>query len=75
MTDHYDTLGVDRDATPDQIRKAYKKKASDAHPDRQGGDDKAMAAINAARDCLMDEQRRIQYDATGQDGPEFSREE
>lgn len=75
MTDHYDILGVARDATPDQIRKAYKTKASAAHPDRRGGDDSAMAAVNAARDCLMDAQRRLRYDATGADEPTDSIEE
>lgn len=67
MSDHYSTLGVPADATPADIKKAYRRKAGKAHPDK-GGDGKAMAEINRAYAVLGDEQRRIEYDRTGSDG-------
>lgn len=67
MTDHYDTLGVPRDATADEIKAAARRAASEAHPDRDGGSDERMKAVNAARDVLLHPERRAQYDATGSD--------
>lgn len=72
---HYETLGVPRDATDEQIRDAARKASSKAHPDREGGSDEAMAAINAARDVLLDTERRAQYDATGSDKQAASRDD
>lgn len=67
---HYDTLGVAHDATPEQIKAAYRRKASAFHPDRGEPSEKedrqqAMAAVNAAHDVLSDPERRARYDATG----------
>lgn len=67
MTKHYDTLGIKPDATAADIKKAYRRKAGKAHPDK-GGDGKEMAEINRAYAVLGDEQRRIEYDRTGSDG-------
>ncbi len=67
MTQHYDTLGIKPDATAADIKKAYRRKAGKAHPDK-GGDGKDMAEINRAYAVLGDEQRRIEYDRTGSDG-------
>lgn len=64
---HYDTLGVSRDADHAEIRRAYRAKASAAHPDREGGSTEAMQAINRAFEVLSDAERRAQYDATGSD--------
>lgn len=64
---HYETLGVARDATDAQIKRAYRKLAGRLHPDREGGDAERMQAINAAYAVLGDEARRAQYDATGSD--------
>lgn len=64
---HYETLGVARDATPEQIKAAYRKASKKAHPDK-GGSDEAMAAVNQAHDVLSDPERRKHYDRTGQDG-------
>lgn len=61
--DHYETLGVERDATDDQIRTAARRAASQAHPDREGGSHERMQAVNKARDVLLDPQRRERYDA------------
>lgn len=68
MPDLYETLGVARDATPDEIRAAARKAASAAHPDRAGGSDEAMAAVNKARDVLLDPARRQAYDTSGATG-------
>lgn len=48
----WQVLGVDSHATPDQVRDAYRRLASDHHPDR-GGDEQQMMRINAARDALL----------------------
>lgn len=65
MADHYDTLGVQRDASPAEIKAAYRRAANANHPDKHGGDGKAMAQVNAAYEVLSDAERRAQYDATG----------
>ena len=61
MTDHYSTLGVARNATPDEIKRAYRKLASVTHPDK-GGDKEQFQKIQAAYEVLGDPQRRSQYD-------------
>ncbi len=66
---HYDTLGVARDATPDEIKAAYRQAASRAHPDREGGSADSMKAVNVANDVLSDPERRARYDQTGHDAP------
>jgi curved DNA-binding protein len=59
--DHYTTLGVDRNATPDEIKKAYRKLASKHHPDR-GGDTAEFQKIQTAYDVLGDPAKKQQYD-------------
>lgn len=59
---HYDTLGVPRDAAAAQIKAAFRKLASEHHPDR-GGDTAKAAAVNDAYACLSDSERRARYDA------------
>lgn len=66
---HYDTLGVPPDATPEQIRAAYRRSSSAAHPDREGGSTERQAAINRAWQVLGDPEARARYDATGDDRP------
>jgi curved DNA-binding protein CbpA len=66
---HYDTLGVPPDAGADEIKTAFRRKASEHHPDK-GGDDKAMAEVNRAYAVLSDPARRQQYDTTGDDAEE-----
>lgn len=63
---HYETLGVARDATPTQLKKAFRMAAHKAHPDK-GGDVEAFQAIQKAYAVLSDPERRAQYDATGSD--------
>lgn len=60
--DLYETLGVSPDATPDQIKKAYRKRALECHPDRGGGDEAAFKALEAAYGVLSDSEKRACYD-------------
>lgn len=59
--DHYKTLGVAKTATPDEIKKAYRKLASQHHPDK-GGDTAKFQEIQTAYDTLSDQQKRQSYD-------------
>jgi len=61
---HYDTLGVARDASPDEIKQAFRRRSSECHPDK-GGDADQQAAVNRAWETLGDPERRAEYDATG----------
>lgn len=61
MTDHYQILGVAKTATADEIKKAYRKLASQHHPDK-GGDTKKFQEIQTAYDTLSDPNKRAQYD-------------
>ncbi len=70
MPSLYETLGVARDASVDEIRKAYKSLAREKHPDR-GGDAEEFKAIQQAHETLSDEGKRRMYDMTGSvDGQE-----
>jgi molecular chaperone DnaJ len=61
MTDHYATLGVSKTATFDEIKRAFRKLASQHHPDK-GGDTQKFQAIQQAYATLGDEQKRAEYD-------------
>lgn len=62
----YDELDVPTDATADEIKKAYKRKAMKHHPDRvPDGSDDEFKAIVKSYEILSDPQRRSQYDKTG----------
>ncbi|MBK7317310.1 DnaJ C-terminal domain-containing protein [Candidatus Villigracilis affinis] len=66
--DYYKTLGVERKASTDDIRKAYRKLAMQYHPDKNPGDKKAedkFKEINEAYQVLSDEQKRARYDQLG----------
>jgi DnaJ-class molecular chaperone len=58
---HYETLGVSESANPDEIKRAYRKLASQHHPDK-GGDTKKFQEIQTAYDTLQDPAKREQYD-------------
>ncbi len=61
----YDDLGVSKDATPEDIKRAYRKKAAKAHPDRASGSVVLFQKIQAAHDILMDAEARARYDQFG----------
>jgi len=61
MIDYYSTLGVSRTATQDEIKRAFRKLASQHHPDK-GGDTAKFQEIQAAYDTLGDSAKRQQYD-------------
>jgi DnaJ-class molecular chaperone len=62
MQDYYKTLGVDRNATPDSIKKAYRKLASLYHPDKEGGSKIKFQEVEEAYRTLSDPGKRQQYD-------------
>ena len=62
--DYYDILGVKKDASADEIKKAFRKKAVELHPDK-GGDEKAFKEVNEAYEVLSDKEKRKQYDMFG----------
>ena len=59
---YYDILGVNKNASQDEIKKAYRNLSKKYHPDRNGGDDSKFKEINEAYDTLGDETKRRQYD-------------
>ena len=61
MKDYYQTLGVDRSASANEIKRAYRKLASKHHPDR-GGDANTFKQVQEAYDVLSDPDKRSQYD-------------
>ena len=65
VTDLYETLGVEREADRDAVRRAFRDKARRAHPDA-GGSVAAFGALVRARDVLSDPGRRERYDRTGE---------
>ena len=64
--DYYKILGVDRNASDDEIKKAFRKLAHKYHPDKEGGDEKKFKEINQAYQVLSDKTKRQQYDQFGQ---------
>lgn len=61
MIDFYQTLGVSKNASQDEIKKAYRKLASHHHPDK-GGDTARFQEIQTAYDTLSDPEKKAQYD-------------
>lgn len=66
MKDYYETLGVARDASAEDIKRAYRKRAKELHPDTNpDADPEEMTELNVAYEVLGDEEKRRHYDATG----------
>ncbi|MGV8876163.1 MAG: molecular chaperone DnaJ [Rhodoglobus sp.] len=70
MADHYEALGVAREATPEEIKKAYRKLARQLHPDVNPSPDASerFKSVTHAYDVLSDPQQRQQYDMGGRGG-------
>ncbi len=67
--DYYQTLGVDKKASQDDIKKAFRKLAHKYHPDKSGGDEAKFKEVSEAYAVLGDEKKRREYDAYGQAFP------
>lgn len=63
--DYYRVLGVERTASPEEIKRAYRRLAHQHHPDKTGGDEEQFKKISAAYGVLGDEGKRTQYDRFG----------
>lgn len=66
--DYYEVLGVDKGASADEIKKAFRKAAVQHHPDKEGGDETKFKEINEAYEVLKDQQKRQRYDQFGHAG-------
>ncbi len=64
--DFYKTLGIEKGATKDEIKKAFHKMAHKYHPDKKGGDEAKFKEVNEAYQTLSDDTKRSQYDTYGQ---------
>lgn len=71
MADYYEVLEIQRSATPEEIKKAYRQKAVKFHPDKNPGDataEKRFKEISEAYEVLSDEKKRQIYDRHGKEG-------
>lgn len=66
--DYYEVLGIAKDASADEIKKAFRKAAVKHHPDKEGGDEAKFKEINEAYEVLKDQQKRQRYDQFGHAG-------
>lgn len=70
MADYYDILEISRQATPEEVKKAYRKKALQFHPDKNPGDveaEKRFKEVSEAYEVLSDEKKRQIYDRHGKE--------
>lgn len=63
--DYYEILGVSKGAGADEIKKAFRKKAVELHPDKSSGDEEKFKELNEAYEVLGNEQKRQAYDQFG----------
>lgn len=69
MKDYYQILGVNENASPEEIKKSYRKLANQHHPDK-GGDQAIFKDISVAYDTLSDPQKKAEYDQSRRGGPQ-----
>ena len=62
---YYETLGVGKNASKEEIKKAFHQQAHKYHPDKNGGDDKKFKEVNEAYQVLSDDSKRTRYDQFG----------
>lgn len=63
--DYYDTLGLQKGASKDEVKKAFRKLASKYHPDKKTGDEAKFKEISEAYSVLGDEKKKAEYDTYG----------
>jgi molecular chaperone DnaJ len=66
--DYYEILGVSKNASDDEIKKAYRKAAVKYHPDKEGGDESKFKEVGEAYEVLKDSSKRQRYDQFGHAG-------
>ena len=73
--DYYKVLGVDKGASQDEIKRAFRKLAQKYHPDKKGGDEAKFKEVSEAYAVLSDKKKRAEYDTYGRtfagSGPQF----
>jgi len=67
--DYYKSLGVQKNASKDDIKKAFRKLAHEHHPDKKGGNAEKFKEVSEAYSVLSDDKKRQQYDTFGSAGP------
>lgn len=63
--DYYSILGLDKKASKDDVKKAFRKLAHKYHPDKKSGDENKFKEVNEAYSVLSDDKKRAEYDAYG----------
>ena len=63
--DYYETLGVNKGASKDEVKKAFYKLAQKYHPDKKGGNEAKFKEVNEAYQVLSDDTKRVKYDQYG----------
>jgi molecular chaperone DnaJ len=66
--DYYEVLGVGKNASADEIKKAFRRLAVQHHPDKEGGDEAKFKEVNEAYEVLKDQSKRQRYDQFGHAG-------
>ncbi len=66
--DYYEVLGVEKGASEDELKKAFRKAAVKYHPDKEGGDEAKFKEVNEAYEVLKDSSKRQRYDQFGHAG-------